>query len=82
MSAETRWAIHRDRAPFSPIYLGDVLAADRPAAERLGAQQYGAPVVALRTPAREASPALERALRKASRSVTHRDPGRRPRRRA
>lgn len=75
--SETRWAIHRDRAPFSPIYLGDVLASSRDQAERLGAQQYGGAVVALRTPAREASPALERALRKASRSVTHRDARRR-----
>ena len=73
MTHPTRFAIYRDRSPLAgPVYLGDVLAVDRDAAERDGATQYGAPVVAQRTTSRAPSPALERALR----SVTRRDRGR------
>lgn len=64
-----RWAIYRDSLLTGPSYLGDVLATDRDAAERLGAATYGGAVLAQRTASREPSPALERALR----SVTKRD---------
>lgn len=63
-----RWAIYR--AQLSGLtYLGDVLASDREAAERLGSATYGGTVQAMRVPSREPSPALERALR----AVTKRD---------
>lgn len=64
MTAAIRWAVYRaSLLDPAPIYLGDVLAADRDQAERLGAATYGGAVVAQRTPSREPSPALERALR-------------------
>jgi hypothetical protein len=70
MSARLRFAVYRDRAPLSPVYLGDVLAADRDAAERAGASTYGGRVVVHRS-AKEGhvSPELERVVR----AVTKRD---------
>ena len=68
--SDLRWAVYRDRAPQSPIYLGDVLAPDRDAAEQRGAQLYRGRVVVHRSPKPGAvSPELERAVR----SVTKRD---------
>lgn len=65
-----RFAVYRDRAPQSPIYLGDVLAADRDAAAARGALLYGGRVVVHRSAkAGAVSPELERAVR----SVTRRD---------
>ena len=49
MTHPTRFAIYRDRSPLAgPVYLGDVLAVNRDAAERDGATQYGAPDVPAR----------------------------------
>lgn len=72
MSARLRWAVYRDRAPQTPIYLGDVLALDREAAQRDGTALYGGRVVVHRSAKPgDASPALERAVR----TVTKRDAG-------
>jgi hypothetical protein len=66
-----RFAIYRDRAPFSPIYLGDVLADDHRTAQLRAEATYGGRVLVQRNAiARAASPALERALR---RTVAKRD---------
>jgi hypothetical protein len=73
MSGRHRFAIYRDRRPFAPIYLGDVLADDAGTAELRAAATYGGRVLVQRNAiARSASPALERALR----TVTIRDRGR------
>ena len=70
MTDRLRFAIYRDRAPFSPIYLGDVLANDQRTAQLRAEAIFGSRVLVQRSSTtREASPALERALR----GVTRRD---------
>lgn len=78
MSELLRWAVYRD-SMRGPSYLGDVLAIDRDAAVRAGAQTFGGAVVAHRSSKPGAvSPLLERAVRSAERrrGVTKRDSGR------
>jgi hypothetical protein len=74
--SEIRWAVYRPTLA-APVYLGDVIAVDREAAIRAGLLKFGGTVAVHRTPARDASPALERALRKMARAERLRN--RRPR---
>lgn len=71
-----RFAVYRDRSPFEPTYLGEVLAVDRDAAVRDGEKTFGGAVVAMRasgSAAKAPTPELERALAKVERSATRRN---------